>query len=147
MEGKKSKTGHYNSLIWLLMSEYKDKQYTPTDYIVELYKDYIQSTGLSLHIHDSTLYDFKVTKGVKEYLDELHRTTSRFSDSLLILSYTNNKYITRDCYIARLAKLYTCWDIAYINCPNPKEISTKVFNYIISNIDIAKELTNIIEGK
>ncbi|MCB1712911.1 MAG: hypothetical protein KDH96_10650, partial [Candidatus Riesia sp.] len=61
MENQESKTGHYNALVWLLMTDYDKatKQYTPTDYLRATYEPLLSSsTGLDLVVLDSTLFDF-----------------------------------------------------------------------------------------
>lgn len=147
MENKKSRTGDYNALVWLLVTEYeKDKGYTPSKYVMDTLGQSIKtaSNGFCLEVLDSTLYDFKLTKGFKEYFDLFLDTTSKFENALIILSYSSDKYIVRDYYLANLAKQYTCWDVAYLNCKDPSKITTRVFDYILTPDQLPFGLTNII---
>ncbi len=147
MEGKKSTTGHYNGLIWLLLTEYeKDKGYTPSDYIIQTTKPKLkQSAGnLPIEVVDSTLFDFTIANGFKDYLDLFFDKTRVFDNALIILSFTKEKYIVRDFYLAGLAKEYTCWDTVYIDCPFPEKITTKVFDFVLSPSQLPEDLTKII---
>lgn len=147
MENQKSKFRRYNSLIWLLLTEYENNEYTPSKFVLDTLGPKIDSSrdGLHLEVLDSTLYDFKITKGFKEYIDDLYDTSQRFDTSLLILSFTKEKYISRDYYLANLAKLYTCSDIAYVNCPVPDKITSKVFDYVIPPEGLPDQLKKVIE--
>lgn len=147
MEGEKGKTGHYDALIWLLMTEYKDKQYTPSDYILEALQPHIDKARGStlLEVHDSTVYDFTVAQGFSHYWDHFIETSARFSNSLILISYSHEKYIPRDCYMAGLAKLYTCWDTAYINCADKGKIRSSAFDFVVGSDELPDTLTRIIE--
>lgn len=147
MENQENTARRYNNLIWLLFTEYQNEQYTPSKFLLDSYKPDIDSAtnGLYIKVHDSTLYDFKITKSVQDYIKDLSDITFKFDTSLLILSYTTDKYIVRDYYIANLAKLYTCSDVAYINCPCPNKITSKVFDYIITPDKLPDGLKQVIE--
>lgn len=148
MENQESKTGHYNALVWLLMTDYDKatKQYTPTDYLRATYEPLLSNgTGLDLVVLDSTLFDFTLTKSVGDYLSLIEDTTSKFQNALVLLSFINEKNILRDCYLANLAKVYTCWDTAYINCPVPEKITTDAFDFIIKPEELPNGLTQIIK--
>lgn len=148
MENKKSRTGHYNSLIWLLLSSYENEQYTPSKYVLDTIGASVKdaSNGLPIEVLDSTLYDFRISNSVKDYFSLFLDTAAKFENSLIILSYTSDKYIVRDYYLANLAKQYTCWDTVYINCANPEKITTKVFDWILTPSDLPDGLTNIINN-
>lgn len=149
MESKASKTGHYNALIWLLMTEYeKDKGYTPSKYLIDSIKPkLIQGTDLPLEIVDSTLFDFTIANGIKDYFDLFFDKTRPFENALIILSYYKEKYIPRDFYLANLAKSFTCWDVAYINCDIAPKVTTKVFDYVIAPNELPGKLTEIITNE
>jgi len=146
LESKESPTGHYDALIWLLMTEFDGKEYSPSDYILQALKPQIDKArgNTVLEVHDSTVYDFTVAKGFSHYWDHFNKTAERFSNSLIILSYVSEKDIVRDCYLASLAKLYTCWDTAYLNCDVPEKITSKVFDHIVTPDELPNRLTNII---
>lgn len=147
MENKKSRTGHYNALIWLLVTGYeKEIGYTPSKYILDTLGPKVKSasSSLDLAILDTTLYDFTITSGVGDFLAMFCDETTKFENALLILNYYDEKYIVRDYYLANLAKQYTCWDTAYINCSVPEKIHTKVFDYILTPDQLPDGLTKII---
>lgn len=149
MEGKKNITGHYNALVWLLLTEYeKDKGYSPSDYILQSVRPKIEisSGGLPLQIIDGSLYDFTIASGFKGYLDLFFDTTYKFENALVILSYTKEKYIVRDYYLASLAKQYTCWDTVYVNCPSSSKKELKVFDYIVAPEELPDKLTKVIQN-
>lgn len=149
MEGKKDITRHYNALVWLLLTEYeKDKGYTPSDYILQSTRPKIEtsSSGLPLQIIDGSLYDFTIASGFKDYLDLFLDTTYKFENALVILSYTKEKYIVRDYYLAGLAKSYTCWDTVYINCPTKEKIDTSIFDFIVAPEELPDKLTKVIQN-
>jgi len=147
MESKNSTTGYYNALVWLLMTDYeKDKGYTPSKYLIDTIKPkIIQGTDLPLEIVDSTLFDFTIAKGLNDFFDLFFDKTKPFENALIILSFSKEKYIVRDFYLANLAKSYTCWDVAYINCPCPDKVTSKVFDYIIAPDELPDKLTKIIK--
>lgn len=147
MENKKSRTGNYNSLVWLLLTSYEqNKGYTPTKYLLDTVGKTILNAcdGLHLEVIDSTLYDFKLSNSVRDYFDLFLDKTAKFENSLIILSYTSDKYIVRDYYLASLAKQFTCWDTVYINCSAPEKITTKVFDWVLTPSDLPDGLTKII---
>lgn len=148
MENKKSQFRNYNSLVWVLLTEYIEEQYTLSKFLLDSLGPTIQSASndLTISVLDSTLYDFKITKSVRDYLSDLQNITHRFNNALIIMSFVKESLILRDYYLANLAKLYTCSDIAYINCPIPEKIKTKVFDYVITPQELPTKLKNIIEN-
>jgi len=149
MENKKSRTGYYNSLVWLLLTSYeKEKGYTPSKFFLDSIGPALHTAANGLHIEvfDSTLFDFTIADGFKDYFELFLDKTAKFENSLIILSYSEDKYILRDYYLANLAKQYTCWDTAYINCKDPSKIKTRVFDYILTPSDLPFGLTDIING-
>lgn len=147
MADQESTTGRYDALIWLLMTEYDGKQYTPSDFLLETLKPELDKArgNTVLEVHDSTVYDLTIAKDFSCYWDHFLDTSERFNNSLVIISYTASKYITRDCYLAGLAKLYTCWDTAYVNCAEPGTINSKAFDFIIAPQELPNKLTELIE--
>lgn len=146
MESKENPTGRYDALIWLLMTDYDGEQYTPSDYVLSTLKPQIdQARGkILLEVHDSTVFDFTVAKGFNHYWNHFNKVASRFTNSLVILSYVNDKHIVRDCYLAGLAKLYTCWDTVYLNCASPDKIKSRAFDHIVTPEELPNKLTQII---
>lgn len=146
MESKDSKTGRYNALVWLLMTDYeKDKGYTPSKFVIDSLKPkIIQGTDLPLEIVDSTLFDFTIAKGLNDFFDLFFDKTKPFENALIILSFSKEKYIVRDFYLANLAKSYTCWDVAYINCDCPNKITSPIFDFVLAPQDLPHKLTEII---
>lgn len=149
MERKEDSARYYNALIWLVLTEYdKDIGYSPSDYIIQTTKPTLEISagGLPIEIVDSTLFDFTIAKGVKDFMDLFLDTSSKFDSSLIILSYIKDKYIVRDAYLAALAKEYTCWDTAYIACPDPKKVTTTAFDFLVTPKELPNKLTKIIKG-
>ena len=148
MEDKESTTGHYDSLIWLLMTDYDGQEYCPSDYVIDSLKPAIDKArgDIILEIHDSTVYDFTIAKGFSNYWEHFNTMSSKFSNSLVILSYLNEKNIVRDCYLASVTKLYTCWDIVYLNCDVPEKISSKSFDFILTPKELPDKLTEVIKN-
>jgi len=147
MENKKSTTGRYNALVWLLLTEYeKDIGYTPSKFVLDTIKPKLieSSKGIPIEICDGTLFDFTITSGFKDYLDLLEDKTYKFENALILISYSKEKYIVRDFYLANLAKQYTCWDTAYIGCDCPTKITTDVFDFIVAPTELPHKLTDII---
>lgn len=145
MESGKAGSGYYESLIWLLMTTYEDGVYTPSSFLIDTIKPHLITScrnNIPLYILDSTLYDFKLAKGFKEYLDLFSDVSIAFNRSLIILSYQNDNYLARDSFLASIAKKMTCWDTAYINCPT--NISSNYFDYIVPSDQLPKGLEDII---
>ena len=145
MEGNKSTSRPYEALVWLLLTEYQEKVYTPSKFIIESTKPKLETTKLPIQIYDSTIYDFKVASSFKDYLDLFLTKSNIFENALIILSYVSEKYILRDFYMANLAKQYTCWDTAYVDCP--KDVSNVAFDYVIPPSDLPTKLVSIIQGQ
>lgn len=147
-EGSEGADKRYSDLVWLLLTDYqRDQGYTPSKYLLETVKPKIEAaSNLPLQIYDGTLYNFKSVSGFKEYFDLFLAGTEVFRNALIVLSFTQEKYISRDFYLANLAKQFTCWDTVYINCPSGEKISTSVFDFVIPPSGLPDQLTEIIEG-
>lgn len=148
MANSKNGSNYYEALIWLLLTEYKDNKYTPSNYLLSTIKPKIEqaSQGTPIQIYDGSVIDFKLTTNFKDYLDLFITGTAKFETALVILSYNAEKYIPRDFYLANLAKQYTCWDTAYICCPKDSKIKSKAFDFILTEDDLPDKLTEIING-
>ncbi len=146
MESNKNGSGYYESLIWLLLTTYDNGVYTPSSFLLDTIKPHLVTSckdSIPLYILDSTIYDFKIAKGFKDYIDMLKDISIQFNKSLVILSYQNDKYIVRDEFLAAIAKKATCWDTAYIDCPQTITIN-KHFDFIIHKENLPKGLEDII---
>lgn len=144
MENKENPTGYYNNLIWLILDSYdtNTKVYSPIDYILEEikidnYKGIIQSV-------DSSIYDFTTVKGAYKYIEMIQEVSEKFNNALAIIPYISSKYIIRDCYLANLAKIYTCWDTVYINCEQDINLRSNSFDFIVTKEELPEGLTEII---
>jgi hypothetical protein len=131
-----------------LFTSYKDNQYTPSDFILDTLKPKINevSKEIPIYVLDSTLYNIKTTKGFLEYFDLFTDKTLLFESSLVVINYINNLYVDRDCYLASLAKEYSCWDTVYINYPKIDSFYThnKYFNYVVLPEELPKKLERIL---
>lgn len=148
MENNQNQNSNYEAVIWLLLTGFKDQVYTPSTYLLDTIKpkieDAVQDT--TIQIYDSTKYNFKITSSFKDYLDMFLVGTEKFENALVLLSYTEEKYIVRDFYLAGLAKQFTCWDTAYLCCPNKSKIQTQVFDFLIEEQELPTALSTIIHG-
>lgn len=146
MENNKNGSGYYESLIWLLLTTHNDGVYTPSSFLIDSVKPHLSTScnnSIPLYILDSTIYDFKIAKGFKEYIDMFSDVCSQFNKSLIVLAYQSDKYVVRDEYLASLAKKLTCWDTVYIDCPE-YILSNKSFDFIVHKNSLPKGLEDII---
>lgn len=149
METPKTSNKYYEAVIWLLLTDYIDGVYTPSQFLLETTKPKLEqaSNETPIVIYDSTLFDFRLVTGFKNYLDMFLKGTEKFETALVILSYSCDKHIPRDYYLANLTKQYTCWDTAYIDCPNKARVTTSVFDFILSPTELPTKLKEIINRK
>jgi len=148
MQNKKSTIKSYNSLLWLLFTEYtKDGGYIPSSYLVDSFSNRVSHINTSLDILDSTKYNLTTVSGFKTYFNLFLNKIKTLENPLVVLSYTKEKYIVRDYSIANLIKLHTFLDIAYIDCENPEKVTTTIFDYVIPFAEVSDTFTSLINKK
>jgi hypothetical protein len=148
MENKNSKIRYYSSLIWLLITSYeKDKGYSPSKYLLDSLASHVNTAagGIPVELCDSTFYDFTVTSQVGDFFNMFFDKTKKFETGLIIIPFSEEKYILRDFYLANIAKQYTCWDTVYVNCSCPDKVTTQVFDWVLTPSDLPHKLTDIIK--
>lgn len=142
---------NYNALVWLLPPNYDKLKncYTPNTFLLETLGPKLEQVaddkGLILDIQDGSLFNFKIAQGAKDYFTLLENKTAIFESSLIIISYTDDSMLLRDKYLAKLAKIYTCWDTSYVNYPEDKDTElVKDFTYVVRNTECPDKLLSII---
>lgn len=148
MLNNQNQNRYYSDLVWLLVSDYNEESnsYSPSEYLLNTIEPkLIKANSSPIITYPTTLFDFRTVNGVANYLELLNTTSEVFTNALVVMSYTTDKYIPRDYYLANLAKLYTAWDIAYVNCPDTSKITTNVFKFVISDLDLPDRLTEVIQ--
>lgn len=146
MSDNKSEDRYYSDIIWVLTSEF-DKMsntYLSSDYLMHnVGKKLEQIIDTPITIINTISYNFRLVKDVSKFFSLL-KVKDYSPKTLIIIAYLSEDMIVRDYYLANLIKLYTGYDIAYINCSHPEKITTKVYNFILSPADLDERLQEII---
>jgi hypothetical protein len=150
MEDSTNRCNAYKSIIWVTAPEDEGRQ-LHSELIIAL-SGVESQQGTELYIHNSSLFDFRYVTKVKDYFDILTNLNKNVAKpSLIAIPFKKEDLVIIDVYMAKLARVWTCEDTMYLNCPSPAELGinhsiAKNFDYIISDRDITNSIVKIVRG-